>query len=475
MRKLFYIFLITLLQSVNNTFPAQDQLTDSLKNLLKTATHDTTRVKAYVGLSEVCDVNEIADFTLPAIELCKANLKDLNVKDPLYVFYSNQMAIAYINMGYLSDHQGNIALALEHYHTSLKIVEKTNNKEMIAVSLINIGAIYSDQGDFDNALNYYNKSLKIREDIKDNYGIANSLNNLGDVYLKKAKSNKNSSEKEALFQKSLDHFQRSLKIREGLNDKPGIATCLHNMGTYYSERARETLTLKERNNYINTSLVFFEQSLKIREQLKDRTGIAYSLNNIATALFKLGKIAEAKKIGLQNLKLSEELGFPESIKNASNTLFNLYKISGNIKGAYEMRVLYIQMRDSLNNIENRKASIKSQLKYEYEKKAAADSVKVAEEKKLTTFQLKQEENQRYFLYCGLGLAIIFGGVMFNRFRITRKQKNIIEEQKHIVEEQKNLVEEKQKEIMDSIHYAKRVQQSLLPNEKYFSKYIKNNP
>ena len=33
-------------------------------------------------------------------------------------------------------------------------------------------------------------------------------------------------------------------------------------------------------------------------------------------------------------------------------------------------------------------------------------------------------------------------------------------------------EEKQKEVLDSIHYAKRIQQALLPNEKYINKYIK---
>lgn len=130
------------------------------------------------------------------------------------------------------------------------------------------------------------------------------------------------------------------------------------------------------------------------------------------------------------------------------------------------------MRDSITNQETRKASIKSQLKYEYEKKAAADSVKVAEEKKLTTLQFKQEENQRYFLYGGLGLTLVFGGFMFNRFRITKKQKNIIEDQKAIVELQKKLVEEKQKEVMDSIHYAKRIQQSLLPTEKYIHRNLK---
>lgn len=34
------------------------------------------------------------------------------------------------------------------------------------------------------------------------------------------------------------------------------------------------------------------------------------------------------------------------------------------------------------------------------------------------------------------------------------------------------VEEKQKEILDSIHYAKRIQRSLLPTEKYIEKKLK---
>ena len=46
------------------------------------------------------------------------------------------------------------------------------------------------------------------------------------------------------------------------------------------------------------------------------------------------------------------------------------------------------------------------------------------------------------------------------------QKNIV------VEKQKHLVEEKQREIIDSINYAKRIQQSQLPTEKYIDKSIK---
>jgi hypothetical protein len=68
-------------------------------------------------------------------------------------------------------------------------------------------------------------------------------------------------------------------------------------------------------------------------------------------------------------------------------------------------------------------------------------------------------------------VVVFAGFMYNRFRITQKQKRIIEEQKSVVEEQKHLVEEKQKEIVDSIRYAKRIQQALITNEKYIQRNL----
>lgn len=44
-------------------------------------------------------------------------------------------------------------------------------------------------------------------------------------------------------------------------------------------------------------------------------------------------------------------------------------------------------------------------------------------------------------------------------------------QRKKISAQKDLIEDKQKEIIDSIHYAKRIQDSLLPTERYISKEL----
>src|SRR5258708_28845142 len=114
------------------------------------------------------------------------------------------------------------------------------------------------------------------------------------------------------------------------------------------------------------------------------------------------------------------------------------------------------MKDGLYREYNGKASIRKKLKYEYDKKAASDSVAHAKESEIKNVELKRrsaeikaKRNQQYALFGGLGLVMIFAGFMYNRFKVTQKQKIVIEHQKEIVEEQKKLVEEKQKKILDS--------------------------
>ena len=120
--------------------------------------------------------------------------------------------------------------------------------------------------------------------------------------------------------------------------------------------------------------------------------------------------------------------------------------------------------------------------YDFEKKEAVANAEHKKELENQT-ELAEEKSRKQnliiiFVIGGLLLVLIFAGFVFRSLRITRKQKNIIEEQKNIVEKQKEevehqklIVEEHQKEIIDSITYARRIQQSLLPTEKYIEKNL----
>lgn len=470
---------------------AQAKTLDSLKLALKTTKHDTTRCTILNAMIET----ESDDAVWPKYNEQLKNIAEYNLKNtlpntPLYNVFLRHLAQAFNNIGYILNEKGELLKALEYYNKSLKIQDNIHDKIGLATSLNNIGYIYNTQGNIAKALDCYDKSLRAQEVVGNKKGIANSLNNIGLVY---------KSQQE--LKKALEYYTKSLKTYKEIGGKNEIAISLNNIGQIYSEQGNilkalecfnESIKIDEEignKNQIAISLnnigdiyaangskpkafEYFTKSLKLFEEVGNKNGIAYSLNGIGSIYFYQKKNNEALTYCNKSINLSKEIGLADRIKSAAHNLMKIYKAKGDYKNALLNYELYIQMRDSISNQETKKASIKSQLKYEYEKKAAADSVKVGEEKKLTTVKLKQEKTQRYFLYGGLSLTILFGLFMFNRFRITQKQKNIIDEQKTIVENQKHLVEEKQKEVLDSIRYAKRIQQSLLPTEKYIERILR---
>ncbi len=122
------------------------------------------------------------------------------------------------------------------------------------------------------------------------------------------------------------------------------------------------------------------------------------------------------------------------------------------------------------------------------KRAAADSVKAAEESKVKDAQLAaeralneqheleaaQQRQKTWVLAGGIGLALLFGGFIFNRFRVAKEQKTVIETQKKQVDLAYDELEEKNKEILDSIAYAKRIQNAILPPPKVVQEYLRSS-
>ncbi|MGZ4038516.1 MAG: tetratricopeptide repeat protein, partial [Bacteroidia bacterium] len=349
------------------------------------------------------------------------------------------------------------AAALEFYHKGLKIQEEIGDKPGIAQSYNNLGYIYQQEKDVAKALAYYEKSLKLREEINDERGKAETLNNLGYLYRNFGDPNCKSAVKDVCrkegLNKALVFYQKSLDMKMRIPDSVGIAISYNNIGTIH-------MILEQYDDAID----YFNKSLTIRQHLRDKQGEAIALNNLGTLFYKKGRAAEAEAYCLRSLNISRELGFPELIKRSAESLKNIYIMAGKYQKAMDMFTLFITMRDSLNSQAAQKAAVQQQLQYEYERKAAEDSVRIGQEKKVIAVQLEHKRTQRYALVGGLLLVLIFAAFMFNRFRVTQRQKEIIEEQKH-------LVEEKQKEIVDSINYAQRIQKALLTSEAVLNDHL----
>ena len=518
-------------------FTHNAQNIDSLKKELNRANHDTTKCNILIALIEAESDDAIwPNFNNQLILICENRIKTTNRNQPEYRIYQKHYASALNNIGYLAQIQGNIPKALQYFEKSLKIENEFGNRKELASSLNNIGNIYDNQGDIPKALEYYGKSLKIAEEIGDKSDIASSLNDIGSVYenqgntpkalefyIKSFKLREEIGEKKGIasslnnigfiyknlgdVQKALDHYYKSLKLREEIGDKKDIAMSLNNIGFVFFDKGdiqkalehyEKSLRIREQigdkkgiaNSMNNIGYVyhklgdlpktidFYSRSLKIREEIGDKEGIASSLINIGTIQLKQKKHSEALTCFSKSMKLSKELGYPQNIMNAAWKLKQIYEVTNNFQLALENYELYIKMRDSLNNIESQKATIKQQAKHEYEKEKVKEDEKHASQIKLQKEKSIAEKRRQNSIILSVSvvllLVIIFSTLLYARFKIIKKQKNIIEKKEKETQEQKDVIEEKQKEILDSINYAKRIQYTLLAHDEFLKENLNDH-
>ena len=403
--------------------------------------------------------------------------------------YKKGVASVLNNIGNIQYDQGEYDDAITSYSKSLKILTEIGDEKSVSLAQNNIGNVYSDRGDYVNALDYFNKALKTSEKLNDTNGIANAFNNIGIIYnnigeyeeaaqyfeksLKLFQTNSTENKLAIAYNlnnlgntysylsdndKALKYYHRSLELYEEIGGSYTSGNTLNNIGTIYFDRAE-----------YDTAYTYFKESYELFQSYEDESGSIIPMNNMGRIEFERGNNSKAIRLSSKALKIAEEVGNIMGINHASEFLYEVYKKAGNKAKALEMHELYLSSRDSILSEENQRRVLRQEFQYEYEKKAVADSLKALEESiiasaKIATqeAQLEKEKTQRYALSGGILLLLIFGGVTYNRFRITSKQKDIIADQKTVVEMQKNLVEVKNREILDSINYARRIQRAILP-------------
>jgi tetratricopeptide (TPR) repeat protein len=490
---------------------------DSFLTALKSVQNDTAKVKLLYGLSNAVNENdEIFKYAEQALTLAEKLCASENTAEAKVGLKARASALH--NMGFVYVDKGEIEKGLDYMEKALIDWRRTGDRWGIAMTLGNIGYIYQNQGALERSLDYYFESMKLREEIRDDEGLAYNLNNIGFIYWTLKQPDKTieyyrralairekSGNKVPLAQSlhniafiyeqqsykcrdadsarrylltAMKYYQRGLRLREMAGDKSGIAGSLNNLGYILLTESRagnsdSSAALKAR------ALAYFQRALKLREEIQDKKGISNSLLSVANALKDQKKYAEAEMKAAEALKLAKELGFPKYVKDAAGSLSDIYKNENKFNLAYEMHVLYMHMSDSLNSLESQRALTKKQAQYEFEKKMEA--ARSAQEKKdvLAEAERKEQERIRNIFIAGFGLVfvlllLILRGYIGKRKanKLILKQKAEVESAKEIIETQNHLLQEKQKEIVDSINYAGRIQKALMATDRYIQRHLR---
>ena len=384
----------------------------------------------------------------------------------------------------------------------------------------------TDMGDFKNGIISLDSCLVLRKKILHNdstksniRNYANTLTVIGTVYADLARKLSNKNEIKKNCKEALFYCEEAKILYEKIDNKELISLIYGNMSDVYLilenyDKAYEN-TIK--NLYTNLS---FNNYLDVADAKVELSEIYILKKEYDSALIELKNAKKILELNQLELRVSDKYEFFENfgrvydslkkynnallfynkaydvaletnsllwIENMSNILYKTYKKLGKNKKALDMFKNYITNRDSLRKMQAVEETMAMELERKYELKKQEDSIRNFEKKKLDQAnlalkktQLKEEKSFTIGVGILLVAIIVFAILILLRFLESIKQRKIIVAQKLEVDNAFSQLEVKNKElvktnseIMDSIHYAKYIQQALLPDEEKIKSFFGN--
>jgi len=305
-----------------------------------------------------------------------------------------------------------------------------------------MGMVYDNLADINKSLECYNQALQLNKKTKNNEFIAANLVNIGIIYTRQKK-----------YSESLSYFNQAIEFDKKTGNNHGISLDYSGIAGIYNDQGLYTEALK-----------YYEEAYKYAELGGSQLSQAIALGNAGSMYTELRNFDKAEQYIFKSLRISREISDMEGIMDANRNLSQLFEAMEKHSLALKHYKLFIETRDSLYNEENTKKMVRSEMNFEFEKKEA---IAKAEQEKKEAVAEAESKKQKIILFAisGIGLLVLIFALFAYRSYLQKQKANIE------IHKQKELIEEKQKEILDSIYYARRIQESLITSEKYIHKNI----
>jgi tetratricopeptide (TPR) repeat protein len=329
----------------------------------------------------------------------EVNFKSMQILQALGI--ENGQEQGFILIARIYENTGQSELAKENYLKSIPLAEKLGNQRSLAAALNNLGQIISNEGDQDEALKYYERSLAIKREIFNHLGTANSLNNIGRIYVDKEN-----------YEKALEYYREGIEFGEKINNAGVLSSLYGNIGIVYRYQGHLDLALE---------------------------------------------------YGEKGLELAKDSKVLHKIEDAAYGLHTTYEAAGKYEKALATYELFIEMDDSLAVGAFSDQLVELQTRLDFEKE---EIILQKEQERKIILEDKANEREKMVslisIISGILLSLILIVVVL-KLRQTRILRQRISKQKGDIESTHLALSEKHKEITDSISYALRIQESMLPS------------
>lgn len=354
--------------------------------------------------------------------------------------YSLQINVL-LQTGWLSRERGRHGEALGYYLDALIIAENNKDEDQMANAYARIAVVYHVMEDYKTAERYYDQALELYQKLDLQKEEGRLYNNYGLLYQNKK-----------IPVKAIYYYEKSIDMCEEIGNTRGAAIAKENLGVVCFEYLKNNTVALDHLNY----------SANVWRSFGDIYGQAQNLVYKVEIYLDQQDFKKVVDTAQYALDLARKSGAKDVERDALLQLSKGYDGLHKIEDAYHFFFAHVSLKDSLEKFNNfEKINLMNQ-RHELQKIHVQDSlnmvIKYNNHKAIVEVQYKEQRFWTILLSSGF-IALIVILIIFIRARRTQVRSA------KIIAEKNTILETKNNEIIDSITYAKNIQDSILPTQK----------
>ncbi|MGL4598115.1 MAG: tetratricopeptide repeat protein, partial [Bacteroidia bacterium] len=334
---------------------------------------------------------------------------------------------------------GDGSKALDAHLENLRYCDSLNLQNLFSAIYMNLANVYALQDDHERSLFYLKKAITECERMRADKGLSSALNNIGITYCQMDS-----------LAKAREAFRRSISIATNPNSK------LDNRETQklyalsgLSEVAAREGDFAQADSCIRAATV-------ILDQMQSDYEWAQAYTSFGEVRAREKRYLEAEFYFLEAAKLCRNLGMPDQEAIVYGSLSKMYAENGDHKQALLFYRKFTLVKDTLFSESVLRHQGELETLYESEKKDRA----------IESLTHEESLNKIYLfgLIGGCGILAIIAFLIWNRSKLRQRTNDELAARKAIIGA-------KNKDITDSITYARRIQTAMLPPADAFKNWF----
>ncbi len=357
--------------------------------------------------------------------------------------------LAYLKMGQLYLFDNRMKDAVKVYAKALKLAETIGDQYLIYESSLYLGRVMMDVNSLKKAENYILKAKDIANALNDSSMIVSTSFYLSNYYHK-------TGDKIAEYRS----VQKALNYLGNATSHPFYPSLCASKAAYYLNAGKPDSAIV----YANVTIDAFKADVNY-------TGLLDGMNLKTMAFLQKKDYKEVLQLVKESEPIINQLGYSTVASDIYKSGAIAHYKTGSLNKAFEYLQKHVEIRDSVFAKESQTAVANIEAMFQEEKQQMQIEMlnrkNELRESELRgkVQQIQLQNKQKIGMLIALSVMAILSFFIFKGYKRKKKDNELIAKQRDAMEHQKTLVEEKNREIFESISYAKYLQEAILPDPK----------